>query len=463
MPGLFQALETGKRALLTHQITLQTIGHNIANVNTPGYTRQRVNFSSSSPEVSSLGAIGTGIQVDDIRHIRDLFLGEQYREATKSLGEWGYQQKSLEQVESLFNEPNDATLNNLLDKFWDSWSELSTNPDSPNNRQLVLTQAQQMINRLHQLSREMTDLRNSTDQDLVIMTDEVNQLTSEIAILNQQIKGVEIGNDHANDLRDRRDLLINQLSQVIDVNVIKKTNGAVSVTMGSMVLVDESSQFAIDTKALNADGVSTNKLVWKSTNIQLTNRSGEMAGLTRTRDVLLPNYMSKLDALARGIVEQVNSLHRSGYGVNGTTDVPFFDISGLTASTIKLNDAVAIDVNKIATASVTTGDNKIALAIAGLRTSQVMEGNTLSLNDFYNGFIGSLGVEVNQANSSTANYQLLRQQVDEARQSVEGVSLDEEMANMVKYQHSYDAAARVITAMDQALDTVINGMGVVGR
>ena len=141
MPGLFQALEVGKRALLSHQYVLQTIGHNIANVNTPGYTRQRVSITASYPGDSPAGPIGTGIQADDIRHIRDLFLGQQYREAQKSLGQWTYKQKTLSQIESVLNEPQDTSLNDLLNDFWDAWSELSTNSDSTNNRKMVITKA----------------------------------------------------------------------------------------------------------------------------------------------------------------------------------------------------------------------------------------------------------------------------------------------------------------------------------
>lgn len=463
MPGLFQGLELGKRALMTHQASLQTVGHNISNVNTPGYTRQRVNISPSLPEVNANGVYGTGVQVDTIKHIRDLFLGQQYAEANKSHGSWSYKQKSLEQIESLVNEPSDTSIGSLLNKFWDSWSELSNNTDSVNNRRLVLTQAEELMNGFSQLSKQLTDLRNATDQDLAAMTGEVNRMTSEIARLNQQIKTVEIGNEYANDLRDRRDYLTEQLSGLIDARVMEKPNGATVVTMGAMVLVDESESFAIDTDPVRKGSQTTNRLIWKGTDVVLKNLSGQMAGLTETRDQVIPRYLEQLNELARGIVEQVNTLHAAGFGINGTTGINFFDPAGTTAATMRLGSEVLADTNKIAAASTASGDNVIALAIAELRTKPVFDNGSRTINDLYNTFVGDLGVETRTASSSTSNLELLMQQTDNARQAVQGVSLDEEMANLIKYQHAYDAAARVISSMDDALDTVINNMGKVGR
>jgi flagellar hook-associated protein 1 len=466
MPGLMAGLEIGKRALLTHQVSLQTIGHNIANVNTPGYTRQRVGITASHPEESANGPIGSGIQVANVRHIRDLFLGKQYREAQKSLGEWTYKQKTLSQIESIFNEPQDNALGDHLNAFWNSWSELSTNPDSASNRNATLATARQLINGFNQLSTSVSELREATDRDLVNLVDEVNRLTSEIAQLNQQIKAQELGNDQAMDLRDARDLLTDQLAAIVDVNVIDKDNGSTIVAMGAMVLVDDNSSFAIGVNAEHKDGVTTNRLVWKNTTVQLQNVTGELAGLLKSRDVMIPAYQAQLDELARAVVQQVNTLHTSGYGLDKTTGFAFFDPNSLTASTIRLNPDIVTDINKIAaTQSSEAGvlDGNIALAIAGLRSASVMSRNTATMNDYYASVVGNLGVETREATSFTSNYELLAQQIDNQRQAVQGVSLDEEMANLVKCQHAYDAAARVITVMDEALDTIITGMGMVGR
>lgn len=463
MPGLFQGLEIGKRALLSHQYRLQTIGHNIANVDTPGYTRQRVSISPSYPEQSAIGQVGSGIQVDNIRHIRDLFLGEQYREAKKYQGQWSYKEKVLSQIESLFNEPNDNSLNDLLNKFWDSWSQLSTNADSSNNREIILAQADQMINGFHQLAWNLDSLRSSIDRDMNNLTYQINSLVSEIANLNNQIKTVELGDTRANDLRDSRDLLTDQLAEIIDVRTVEKPNGATQVYMGSMILVDGADAFKIGTVVENVDGQPISKLVWQGTSVQLKNLNGQLKGLTEMRDQIIPEYKNRLNELARSLVTEVNRLHQSGYGEDGTTGIAFFDPAYTDASTIRLNTFVQDDINKIVASAGVDGDNLIALAIADLRNTKVMSSGTKTLNEFYNSLVGSLGIEVKEATSFSGNYELLLNQIDNSRQSVQGVSLDEEMANLIKSQHAYDAAARVITAMDEALDTVIYGMGIVGR
>jgi len=463
MPGLFQGLEIGKRALLSHQYNLQTIGHNIANVDTPGYTRQRVSISAAYPEQSAVGQIGSGIQVNNVRQIRDLFLGEQYREAQKYYGQWSYKEKILSQVESLFNEPNDNSLNNQLDNFWDSWSQLSTNSDSSNNREIILAKADQLVNGFHQLAWNLNTLRESIDRDMNNLTYEINSLTREIANLNDQIKTVELGDTRANDLRDARDYLTDQLSDIIDVNTVETTNGATRVYMGSMILVDGSDQFDIGTITENKDGQPMSTLVWEGTKVELRNLNGELSGLLEMRDKIIPEYQARLNELAGSLVTEVNLIHQSGYGEDGTTNIAFFDPNYTDASTIRLNSVIEDDISKIVSSADLDGDNLVALAISDLRNTKVMSSGSKSINEYYNSLVGSLGVGVLEATSFTSNYELMLNQIDNSRQSVQGVSLDEEMANMIKSQHAYDAAARVITAMDQALDTVISRMGIVGR
>jgi len=463
MAGLFQGLEIGRRALLSHQVTLQTIGHNIANVDTPGYSRQRVNMTSAWPEQTAQGSIGTGVTVSDVRSIKDLFLGKQYRESQKALGNWTYKDKALQQIESLFNEPQESSLNDMLNEFWNSWSELSTNSDSSSNRNSVLATANQLVHSFQQLANSINELRTSTDNDLTSLTAEVNRLTTEIGQLNQHIKAAELGGEQANDLRDQRDQLTDQLANIIDVNVIDKDDGSTIVAMGSMILVDGSATIDIDATAQIKSGQVTHHMVWKGTEVRLTNQDGQLAGLIETRDKIIPSYLSQLNELARTVVEQVNAIHETGYGLDGTTGVSFFDPNFTDASNIRINEEIVNDINRIAASQSTDGDNIISLAIADLRNAEVTGNRSMTINDFYTSLVGTLGVEAREANSFTSNYELLSNQIDNQRQSVQGVSLDEEMANLVRSQHAYDAAARVITAMDEALDIVIRGMGIVGN
>lgn len=463
MPGLFQGLEIGKRALLAHQYSLQTIGHNIANASTPGYSRQRVTITQTKPENLTFGSIGTGVTASDVRRVRDLFLTDQYRDAQKSFGQWSYKNGVLSQVEAAVNEPQDNAIGALLNGFFDAWAELSTNADSTSNRSNVVAQSNKLVDGLHQLANRLQSLRQSVDADLDNFTFEVNRLTKEIANLNQQIKTAELGGLTANDLRDQRDLLTDQLSEIIDVRTKEKPNGETMVYMGAMVLVDGSDSFDIGVKAVNEDGTFTHKFVWAGTDVELYNSSGQMAGLIESRDVLIPQYLEQLNELTRTLVERVNTLHMSGFAPDGSAGVAFFDPSFTDAATIKLNTLIELDSTRVVASQTQDSDNRIALALSELRDTGVMNGNTTTMNEFYNSFVGGLGITTNESESFSQNFELLVQQIDNQRQAVQGVSLDEEMANLIKFQHAYDAAARVITAMDEALDTVISGMGLVGR
>lgn len=461
MPGLIQGLEIGRRALMTHQLSLTTTGHNIANVDTPGYTRQRVMVSATMPEINPIGMIGTGIQVEDIKHVRDLFLGQQFRQENKSLGQWSYREKVLTEIETMFSEPNENTLSDILNEFWDSWSALSTYDGTRSN---VLAVADHLAASFHQLSEELTRLRQSIDEDIQNVTKEVNRLTAEIAQVNLEVVSQEIGDTSANDLRDRRDYLVDQLSTLIDVNTREQENGELTVYVGALAIVNGPESMEIDVRETNVDGHPIHDLVWKGTAITLTNLNGQLKGLTDARDKIIPRYLDELNTLARTLVEQVNAIHVTGYGLNGSTGVSFFDPFCLEASNIRVNRDLMNDPSKIATsAGGEVGDQEIAVAISKLRDARVLDGDSLTINDYYNALIGTMGVEANEARSFTSNFELLVQQIDYARQSVQGVSLDEEMTNMVKFQQAYDAAARFITAMDQALETVISDMGIVGR
>jgi len=462
MAGLFQTLEVGKSALLTHQLSLQTIGHNIANVDTPGYSRQRVIIEANDPNRVARYSIGTGVTATRIEHIRDLFLADQYRNDNRSLGQWTYKQKTLSHIESVIGEPNDNAIADLLDKFWGSWHSLARGDSG--SRDAILAQTNLLTNSLHQLSSQLVRLQDSADRDMVQLTEDVNAMTGEIARLNHDIKRLEIGTAAANDLRDTRDYIVDQLANIIDVNTHETKQGDFLVYMGSIAIVDQDTNTEIGVETVNIDNRVRHILVWKNTSLELNNLNGQLKGVMDARDKIIPGYLDQLDQLARTLVEEVNAVHRTGYGADGSTGRDFFDPSGVTAATISVDPGIAADTTRIASSlSGEEGDYRIAKAIAELQNLTILNNNTTTINEFYSNMVGTLGIETDEARSMTDNYEVLLNQIESARLSVQGVSLDEEMTNMIKFQQAYDAAARVITAMDQALDTVISKMGIVGR
>lgn len=462
--SLFQGLEIGKRALLTHQMTMITIGHNMANVSTPGYSRQRVNVTSTRPHETASYNIGSGVTISGVTSIRDFFLTAQFRSENKSLGEWASREKALGQIEAFFNEPNDNGLGNALNEFWSSWSDLSANPESMAARSAVIAKSNTLVTSFHSLDRQLLNLQTSTDQDVVNVVGRINLYAREIANLNRIVVGEELGAATANDSRDQRDLLLDKLSALVDVTTIDNPNGSVSVFISGLALVENSDTFNLGTKINTSGRQAKHDIVWQGTSTKVKITGGQLKGLVKTRDEVVVKYQAQLDEIVSALVSNVNTLHRTGSGLNGSSGLNFFNSRFDSAGTLQLETALVNDASLIAaSASGAPGDNSVALDIADLSQATVMSYGTATLSEYYNSMIGTIGVDSSEAKMFKGNYEVLMEQIENSRQSVQGVNLDEEMAEMIQAQHAYNAAARVITMIDEALDVLINGMGIVGR
>lgn len=464
MYGINIGFEIGRRALLAQQYSLNLTGHNIANVNTPGFTRQQAILSSSRPFVAADGIFGTGVDVVDVRHLRSVFLDSQYRQETQNLGKWQMLSSSWSQIETIYMEPSDTGFSTVLDNFWNSWNDLAASPDDQAARVAVREQATLLTNAFHHFATQLTDYQKSLDDDIAKRISQMNQLGAQIANLNSQIASTELNGNIANDLRDSRDYLIDELSQYVNVQVLEQPTGAVSVMIGSMQFVDGNSVYDLETTVEGSGANIIHTVQFKNSKIQPDIESGELSALMDLRDNIVPDRINELDQMAVALVKSLNDIHRRGIGLDGETGQNFFSATVTGAADINIDDAILEDVAHIAaSANGEVGDNAIALEIAGLRSNLVMSGGTSTFGDYYNAIVGIIGVRAKEASDLADNQQTLLNHIDENRQSLEGVSLDEETTNMLKYQHAYQAAARVITTMDEALNTVINNMGLVGR
>ncbi|CAM3526581.1 flagellar hook-associated protein FlgK [Marinicrinis lubricantis] len=518
MRSTFHTLETALRSLNTQQAALSTTGHNIANANTKGYSRQVVNMQTSIPiEAYGMthsaipGQLGTGVEFSSITRIREQFLDHQYWNENKSLGSWEVQLDTLQKLEGIVNEPSDTGLRSVLDKFWESWSILSNNPEDITGRKLVRENAIALANTFNLTSKQLTDLQNDLTQNIEVKATEINDIASSIADLNKQIQKIEGFGDNANDLRDQRDLLVDQLSKVANVTV-QETPQGYDVAIGGITLVQGQTATAIDSAVL-VGAYGSGDL-----------GSGEVYGMIKSRDGYVADYINQLNTMANTIangdititlpegsvlpdgvtlngvsgtltsdltvtIKGLNELHKLGYTLSDPvqTGVDFFvagDGSGtITAANFSLNSIIDADPNRIAASlrteddgsgnkKVIKGNNTLATLISQLRetkfrfqgtggTNSVISNGTI--DDYFTSIVGQLGVQSAEAERQQSNQQVIVDQVDVRRQSVSGVSLDEEMANMIKFQHAYNAAARVMTTVDELLDKIINGMGVVGR
>jgi flagellar hook-associated protein 1 len=463
MTQLFGLLSIGAGALLSQQSAMNVTGNNIANVNTPGYSRQRLNMQTTLPLETAAGPIGLGVQTTTVERVYDRFLGVQVNKENASLGRWEAQKAMLDQVEAVFDESDGYGLNQALSDFWSSWQDLSMNPSGTIERSVVAADSQTLADTIRQKYADLGQSQANIDAAVASGVEDINRLTAEISDLNLKIASIEVGGTaNANDYRDSRDLALKQLSEIIGSNSYEDADGRVVVSVGSgRVLVESGNTYALTT-ATNADGHTD--IVWADStgapvNITGEISSGKMAGWLQTRDTKIAGYMNNLDDLADTLSTAVNTLHTAGFDRNGDAGIDFFEGSG--AAQMAVNQAILADPNLIAAASAAAavpGDASNAVAIADLRTALTMGGPppTSTFDDAVNALVGQVGHDVQAANTFQSHQADMVAYLDNYRESVSGVNLDEEMVNLVKYQAAYNAAAKMITVGDDMLTSLMN-------
>jgi flagellar hook-associated protein 1 len=527
MRSTFMGLEIARRGMFTQQSALYTTGHNIANANTPGYSRQRVNFEQTEPYPAASmnrpqipGQMGTGVKAGSVQRIRESFLDLQYRVEMTKVGYYGAISESLIKMEEIMNEPSESGLHSTLEKFWNSLQDLASHAENSGARDVVAASGQMVADTLNYYYNSLTRVQQDIGHEIGVKVKEINALVSQIDRLNRQISEVEPHGYLPNDLYDERDLLVDQLSKLINIKVtnvkpdnygnakpiaeglyhieIVKEDGSSFPSPVFLVSVDKTTGMMstnkleiVDEKDNDPDTI--NGLITKvkigSTEITNFNFSGQLAGLIESYGYksgtenkgYYPEMLDKLNDLTVAFMMEVNKIHSEGFDLNGNKGGDFFvfdpSLGNEPAQQIKVNPAIKANPALIATASSATGgsgDNgnahKLALIKTKFFTDYKSKGDTGfpsnltgNLDTFYSGIIGKLGVDSQSAAKNAKNSQILADSVEQNRQSVSAVSLDEEMTNMIKFQHAYNASARNITVIDEMLDRIINGMGVVGR
>ena len=455
MTQLFGLLSIGAGALLSQQRAISVTGNNIANVNTPGYSRQRLNMETNLPVDSPVGLVGFGVQTTTVERVYDRFLGVQVNNESANLGRWEAQKGSLERVEVVFDESGGYGLNQALSDFWNSWQDLSMNPSGTVERSVVAAKSQALADTIRQKYADLEQSQADIDAAVRSGIEDINRLTAEIADLNRKIASTESGGTvMANDYRDRRDLALKQLSEIIGINSFEDSDGQVVVSVGSgRTLVESGNNYALTP----TDPPGHVGIEWPGTALPITSEisSGKMAGWLQTRDTKIAGYMSSLDDLAQTLSTEVNAQHAAGYGLIGSHGDDLFSGSG--AVDMAVNSVILNDYNRIAAASAAgavPGDARNAAAIAALRTDLTMNGGTF--DDAANDLVSQVGHDVQEAKTYQSHQADMLAYLDNYRESISGVNLDEEMVNLVKYQAAYNAAAKMITMGDDMLSTLMN-------
>jgi len=465
MASTFFGLSVATTGLSAQRRAMDIIGYNVAHANDPTYKRQRIVMTETgilaqSQESSVLGTspFGTGVATGDVMRIRDALIENRMRTATQACANWEYRSQTMRQLESTIGEPSDTGLQTDLDNFWNSWSKVSTSPQDLPIRSALLEDTDALCQRVQYEYKQMQNMVDDLNSACVDRVGQINLMGEELARLNNEIGALESGNVPVNDLENRREALVLELSKLASVNQHGSGKEDYIISLGGRVLVQGSKFNALTTQILPG---GSRQVQWADDNQPVTNSGGELKAIIDLRDGTIPSYLSQLDNIASTLVEKVNTLHSAGRTLSGNPAGNYFK-AGTTAANLALDDSIIGHPELVAaskTGAVADGDN--ANDIGAVK--DVIISNGLTLNQLYRALVGDIGGTAATAETQSEAHRLSLDQFTTQQQSISGVSLDEEMTNIIKFQQAYNASARMLTVMDEMLGTLIQGTGAVGR
>lgn len=450
----FGGLSVGLSGLLAHRKAMDIAGHNLANVNTPGYSRQRVDLSANThPIAASIFADGTndagfGVRAGTAYRLQDRFMQMRALQEHASDSSLKQSQVVLSQIELAVNEPSDSGISAQMNTFLAAWHDVANRPDDLAARRQLVETAGTLTASFAQLDGAFAATAANSQRELSSAVGDVNNTAAAVADLNTRILASVNADLPAGDLMDERDVLIQKLSEGVGATVRQNSNGVIDVYVGSTALVrgDVADKLRVD--ATTTPGVTA--VLWDRLGSP-ADAGGSVGALQGAINTTIPGYRTNLKAVAQQLTTEVNTLHTAAFDLNGTAGQAFFQ---MTPAGIVVNPAIVADPKKVAVAATATGlrDGSVANQI----------GNLTGAQDGYNAFVLHLGIESRTVNRQVATQSNVTDQVDAARDATSGVNIDEEMTNMVSMQHAYEASARFLTAVDQMLETLIKGTGRVG-
>lgn len=452
MSNLLATLSLATGALAAEQGALTETANNVANVNTPGYSRKEPQFEENPPVVIGPLTFGTGVSLENTAGVRDPILQLRIQQETGTQGELSAFVNAMQQVQAQFNNQGND-IGTQITALFSSLNQLSTNPSNLPMRQAVLTATSNLSSTISTTANNLSAQQSNLDLSVTQAVSQVNTLTQQIAKVNGQIAALQNLNQDASTFIDQRDVLINQLSSLIDVSQIQTESGITLTTSNGTALVAGNEAFTLTTQP----DVSGHQHIFAQGNDitgELT--SGQLGGLLQARDQQIPSLLSSLDTLAMGISNAFNSANSAGFDLNGNAGGNIFVAPPASGQGAAASMAVAItDPTLIAASSDgNAGSNGNLANFSAIQSQNSIAGETPS--NFYANLIFNVGNAVSNSSAEQQGSQAVLQQLQDQRGSISGVSLDEEASNMVQFQRAYDAAAQVATAVNQMLETVIN-------
>ena len=556
--NIFSTLSSAKLGLLAQQLAIEVTGQNVANVETEGYSRQDVSFEANTPrghiKYGGLHQLGTGVRIASIERAHDQFLFTQIMDEGDLTGSTEVKKEIFEQLEVLFNEGSGRSLNDALSLFFSSVHDLATNARGLPERANLISKAEHLASTFNQTGNQLFTIQRNIDATIETEVAEINTLTTQIGKLNESIHANEPTSQYkANDLRDNRDRLVKELSKKIDIQLVQESDNQISLTLkDGTALVLKDQVFDLST-SINANNESFNDVyidIGSTTkNITSTIKGGELRGYLDMRDTKVESILDKMNILSGSFIQEFNSIHREGFGIDGSSGLDFFtpldvtvdhdaDNTGTavvsmtnaspttvsvdefeiaftgsneftlnnlttnassgtftftTGSTFNIKDGFAVaisgtaasgdkvtfsvsedaaslmsvsstitaDGQKIAAGTTTNGDGGNALLMADLQNELVFnsvtwssESGSFTFDEYYNAVVSTIGIESFSAQAILRQQEGVMLQLNSRRESISGVSIDEEMIKMIKFQQAYNASARMISMVDEMLDTL---------
>ncbi len=468
--GLPNVMNTGRTGMVAAKAAIATTGHNIANATTEGYSRQRIDQTA---EVARDGigknVIGRGTSISRTGRINDEYIEKQIRNAGRDLAQMEEKDMALRQAEDIFNEMGGDGLNRLMARFFNEFRKLSNEPENEAVRQSVRESSLAMVKDFKRLRSEVDEIRAHLDHRIEGYTTELSDLAQQVRDLNVQIKTQETAGSTPNDLLDRRDTVLKKLGALVDLSMHKSGDGQYTVDLkgiGPLVAGGISEKLYVSRTPADGEGKLDNALDILGSGrgggpITHSLAGGKIGALLEVRDKTLSTILGKLDELAHGITTAVNEIHTQGFTRDGQTGVGFFkQLSGKqnASELIDLSDAVKSNVSFIAAAGQpdAPGDNRVAIALSGLQNAKILNDGQASVDDYYNSIISDVGVIAARNRNGLNQAKDITTQLGKIREQISGVSIDEETANLMQFQHLFGASAKVIQVADEMLKTVLD-------
>jgi len=484
---LSNLLNIGRTGLNASKKALEVTGHNISNANTDGYSRQKINQTTNVPITKDGLITGTGTRVKSITRVHDKFVEKRLRDAQADGSYFQNRANQLSQVEEIFNEIDNEGLNKILNNFFNSFRDLANQPENETVRSVVRDKAQLVVKDFKRISETLESMSRGIDNKIERDIEDINQELRTVAKLNRRIRELEAIHEETGDLRDQRDLAIKNLSEKMRIHTYEDERGNYVVTspgLGTIVTAAQTQElkaytFGKDDSSNGMDG--SVEVFYKDRPGQKVTQNiqkGSLAAVIKVRNNDVKELREKVDEIAYNFMNFVNAIHRKGYvnrqvemdpsgnpkqidSKGPTTGIDFFkvptNIEG-AAQQIDLSDAVKADLGNISTALSpnSPGDNRVSIAISKLQHERVMGEGTATMEEYFLKTVGKVGLEAGKAKLDSEQSEGLMAQAQTIRERISGVSIDEETANMVRFQHAYEASAKVMQTANEMFDTVIS-------